>query len=66
MLASPRSACGFVLALWATDALTLRSAERALGSTFAFAAGIAIVTALVFGIVPALNATRADLSSVPR
>jgi predicted permease len=70
VLAIAASACGFVLALWATDALTHAVLPTLSvvpsGNTFAFAVGIAVVTALVFGVVPALNATRADLSSVLR
>jgi putative ABC transport system permease protein len=64
LLAALGSVAGFILSLWATDTMTtvllpfidihpdLRVA--------AFAIGIAILTAAISGVVPALHATRAD------
>jgi len=67
LLAAAASACGMILAVWATDTLASAllptadvSPER---HTIAFAVAAAAVTGLVFGLVPALHATRGDYAS---
>jgi putative ABC transport system permease protein len=65
MLGVAASVCGFILSAWATDALTatmmpfLNAAPE--GHTIAFAIVVAVVVAMLFGIAPALHATRSDL-----
>ncbi len=61
---------GLLLAFWGTDALTALQPRslRQLGevrvdaTVIAFTAGVALLTGLLFGLVPALQVTRADLA----
>ena len=61
---------GLILAVWAADALTLlapkdvpRLAETALdGWVLAFTFGISLVSSVLFGLAPALHASRVDLN----
>ena len=63
--------CGVLLGVWAVDALVAvapRSAPRLNEITldrtvFAFAAALAIVTGVLFGLVPALHFSRGDASN---
>ena len=65
---------GLLLALWGMDVLLAvvgeglpRAAEVKLDAgTVAFTAGVSILTGLVFGLVPALQASRADLNTALR
>jgi predicted permease len=67
LLAAAASACGMILAAWATDTLTSAILPTADTSperhTIVFAIAAAAVTGLVFGLVPALHATRGDYAS---
>jgi predicted permease len=67
LLAAAASVVGLVLALWATEALAADLLPTANVSpdwhTIAFAAFAALVTGLLFGIAPALHATRGALAS---
>jgi len=67
LLAVAASTCGMILAAWATDTLAAAllptvdtSTER---HTILFAIVAATVTGLLFGLVPALHATRGDYAS---
>jgi predicted permease len=65
---------GLLVALWGTQALVAaapsnlpRAAEVGIdGRTLAFTAILSLLTGVVFGLVPALEATRADLQSTLR
>jgi len=67
MLSMLAATLGVVFALWATDLIT-KIIEAPLDispnpDTLAFTVGIAIATGLVFGLVPALHATRGELAT---
>ncbi|HSR68006.1 MAG TPA: ABC transporter permease [Acidobacteriota bacterium] len=51
-----------VVAYWTRDLLPFGSPPPLDWRVFAFAAGISILTGLIFGIIPALRATRVDLA----
>ncbi|QSQ21930.1 ABC transporter permease [Pyxidicoccus parkwayensis] len=67
-------ALGLLLALWGMDALLSvvgdglpRAAQVRLDvSTLGFTTGVSLLTGLVFGLVPALQSSRADLSATMR
>jgi putative ABC transport system permease protein len=67
-------ALGLLLAMWGVDALLVlvgdglpRAAEVRLdGRVVLFTAGISVLTGLLFGLVPALQASRADLHGAMR
>jgi predicted permease len=67
MLALLSGGLGVVVSLWATDLLTRLvpvplgvSADR---DTFAFTIVVAVITGLLFGLVPAVHATRGQLTA---
>ena len=70
LLSLAGGACGLLLALWGVDALASvlpedvpRVREIALdGRVLAFTLGIAVLTGLVFGLAPALAASRLDVN----
>lgn len=71
LLAGIGGAAGLLVAVWATDLLvaagpaTLRLTHVALdGRVVAFAAGLSLLSGLVFGLAPALSGVRADLQAV--
>src|SRR5439155_20098875 len=72
VLAAIGGAAGLLVAQWAVDGLLAlappglpRRETIAIGGQVAFFAfGVAFVSALVFGLVPAWQATRADLSTM--
>jgi predicted permease len=70
VLAACASGAGLVAALWATDALTralIPTADVSLEwHTVAFAVLIAVVTAILFGTLPAIGATRGGLAAALR
>jgi putative ABC transport system permease protein len=74
LLAVIGGALGVVLAYWGIAAVTAFAPEglprltsiRIDGSTLAFTAVVALLTGLLFGLVPALHAGRSDLQSVLR
>jgi putative ABC transport system permease protein len=63
--------CGVLLAMWALDSLIALNPEgiqrldtvRIDRTVLAFAAGVAMLTAVIFGILPALQTTRSSLAS---
>lgn len=67
LLSLGAAALGIVLALWATDLLTkmipVPLDVSPNGSTIAFAIAAAVLTGVFFGFVPALHATRGDLTA---
>jgi putative ABC transport system permease protein len=72
VLALAGAGLGLLLALWGTDALeaALPGRARALFTihldlqVMAFAAGLGVASALIFGLAPALEASRPDLSAI--
>ena len=75
MLALLGGAMGLLLAQWAIDFLLVWISSRATpipldvpldGRALAFTAGVSLLTALLFGFVPAHHATRVDLMSALR
>ena len=74
LLAVVGGACGVTLAVWGLDALfpwipeiLRRNAElRVNGTVLAFTLSLSVVTGLVFGVLPALRASRPDLDSLLR
>jgi putative ABC transport system permease protein len=64
-------AAGLLLAVWATDALTALAPStgfrldqvRLDGTTMAFAVGLSLMTALIFGLAPAVQVSRTDFAS---
>jgi putative ABC transport system permease protein len=70
LLAAIGGALGILLGIWGVDALTAiapretpRLQEVGLDSTvLAFAAGLTLLTGIIFGLVPALQSSRADLT----
>ena len=70
LLALLAMVAGLVLAIWITDLLAAQlpapldiSVDR---TVVAFSAAVALATGLLFGLAPALHATRGDLSSALR
>src|SRR6202008_1433613 len=66
LLAGAASAAGLVLAAWGVDALARVAVlppvdARPNPAVLAFCAGAALLTGVLFGAVPALDATRADV-----
>jgi putative ABC transport system permease protein len=67
-------AAGLLLAVWGTDALTAASPQGIPrldeigvdGTVVAFATVVALGTGLLFGLIPAIQITRADLGSTLR
>jgi predicted permease len=63
--------CGVLLAMWALDSLVALNPEgiqrldtvRIDRTVLTFAAGVAMLTAFIFGILPALQTTRASLAA---
>ncbi len=74
VLALAGGGLGLLLAMWGTDALLAiigdglpRAAEVRLdGRVVLFTAGISVLTGVLFGLVPALQASRADLHGAMR
>jgi putative ABC transport system permease protein len=74
LLSAMGGALGLLLALWGTDALVAwvgdglpRSSEvRTDGAVLLFTLGVSLVTGLLFGLAPALSASRADLHGALR
>jgi putative ABC transport system permease protein len=74
LLALFGAAVGMVLARWSIKLLVSLSPQDAMhllalrldGSVLAFAAGLAVLTALVFGFVPAWHFSKADLNAALR
>jgi putative ABC transport system permease protein len=72
LLAAIGGALGLALAYWGTQALTAlapasfpRTANVAIdGRTLAFTLGLALVTGLIFGLLPAIQASKHDLQHV--
>jgi putative ABC transport system permease protein len=71
LLVAVGGALGLVIAMWGVDALqAVIQVDRGLfaihldGRVLAFAASVAIFSAFLFGLVPALAASRPDLSGV--
>jgi putative ABC transport system permease protein len=70
VLGSLAGVAGLILAIWGADALTLlapknvpRLAETSLdGWVLAFTFGISLVSSVLFGLAPALQASKADLN----
>ena len=71
VLGAAGGTAGVLLAMWALDSLVTLDPEgiqrldmvRIDPIVMAFAAGVSLVTALVFGVLPALQATRTSLAS---
>jgi predicted permease len=72
LLAVLGTAAGLLVAMWGVDALTPLMPEGVLpryvdvslnGRVLAFSAGLALLSGLVFGLVPAWRGTRPDLAS---
>src|SRR5262249_45683607 len=69
LLAAVGAACGVLLAVWALDVLLAAAPEavrqfsdvRVSWTLLAFASALTILTTFVFGLAPALQATRGEL-----
>ncbi len=72
LLASLGGLSGLIIAVWATRAILKfgprdiprLEAIRIDGSVLAFTLGLTLLTSLIFGLVPALRTTKADLNEV--
>ncbi|HSR50271.1 MAG TPA: ABC transporter permease [Acidobacteriota bacterium] len=62
LLAALGGVLALVVAYWTRDLLPFGSAPPLDWRVFAFAAGVSVLTGLIFGIIPAIRATRVDLA----
>lgn len=63
LLSGTGGLAGIALGYWSKKLLPFGENTRIDGQVLAFVAGISMLTGLVFGLVPALRATRVDLAS---
>ena len=63
MLSGTGGALGTALAYWSKKLLPFGQNTAIDGQVLAFVAGISVLTGLVFGLIPAVRATKVDLSS---
>jgi predicted permease len=62
LLSSLGGALGVVIGYWARGLLPFGKTAPLDGRVFGFVAGVSMLTGIVFGLVPALRATRVDLA----